>query len=333
MIELMRLAEVKILLACLVSLLVTGVAGKILLPALRRAKAEQRIRENGPIWHNAKQGTPTMGGFMFIIGIAITCLTVGMDDIIKGELGHIYILVFSLAFCAIGLMDDLTKLRKKRNLGLTAGKKFILQLIAAAAFVILMDVAGFLTPNLFVPFVNATIRIPMPIYYVFAAFVIVGTVNSVNITDGVDGLATGVTIPVAICFTMLALIWGYTTSGIFAAALAGGLVTFLMFNFHPARVIMGDTGSLFLGGAICATAFAMDVPLVLIPLGIVFIVEALSDIIQVTYFKLTHGKRMFKMAPLHHHFEMCKWSERKIFVIFTAVSAVFAALTYFTVKR
>ena len=161
---------------------------------------------------------------------------------------------------------------------------------------------------------------------VFCAFVIVGCVNAVNITDGLDGLAASVTIPVALFYIVAAFWWGATQLGVFAGALLGGLLAFLLFNAHPAKVFMGDTGSLFLGGAVAGMAFAIDMPLILIPVGIVYIIETLSDILQVGYFKLTHGKRIFKMAPIHHHFEMCGWSEGKIVTVFTAVSAVFCLL-------
>jgi len=231
-------------------------------------------------------------------------------------------------FAAIGFLDDFEKLRHKKNLGLTAAQKFLLQLAAAIAFVLLLRLNVYLTPILYVPFVNISIPLPEVVYLVFAAFVIVGCVNAVNITDGVDGLVSGVTIPVAVCYAAVAFAWGYAAQGIFAAALAGGLVGFLIFNFHPAKVFMGDTGSLFLGGAVCALAFSMDMPLILVPLGMVYIIETLSDIIQVLYFKLTHGKRIFKMAPLHHHFEMCGWNEYKVFTVFTAVSAVFSVISY-----
>ena len=164
------------------------------------------------------------------------------------------------------------------------------------------------------------------VYLIFAAFVIVGTVNAVNITDGIDGLVGSVSVPVALFFVCCAFWWGYTQLGIFAAAMLGGLVAFLFYNFHPAKVFMGDTGSLFLGGCVAAMAFAYDMPLILLLVGIIYVVETLSDIIQVTYFKATHGKRLFKMAPLHHHFEMCGWSEVKIVLVFTAVSTVFCAL-------
>jgi phospho-N-acetylmuramoyl-pentapeptide-transferase len=324
----------RLLSAFLISLAVTTVTGLILIPYLRRKKAGQSIREDGPVWHRKKQGTPTMGGLMFVAGIAVTCFIVGYPEIKDGDYGHLFVLAFALIYAAIGFLDDYEKLLKKQNLGLTAIQKFLLQLVVAVVFVLLMRLTGNLTPNLYIPFINIYVPILEPVYFVFAAFIIVGTVNAVNITDGVDGLATGVSIPVAVCFAAIAFLWGnnYLGIGIFGAALAGGLVGFLLFNFHPARVFMGDTGSLFLGGAICALAFAMDIPLVLIPLGIIYIVETLSDIIQVAYFKITHGKRIFKMAPLHHHLEMSGWSEYKLFFVFTAISAVFALIAYYSVS-
>ena len=317
--------------AFLVSLAVSVCVGFILIPILRRIKAGQTIREDGPVWHNNKQGTPIMGGFIFIAGITITCLTIGLPRIINGDLFHIFILLFALLFGGIGFYDDYMKLKRKQNLGLKVLPKFALQAFVAIGFLLLLRFTGNLTSGLYVPFVNATINLPEPVYFIFAAFVIVGTVNSVNITDGVDGLVTGVSIPVVLCFSVLALIWGMTDIGIFAFALLGGLAAFLFFNFHPAKVFMGDTGSLFLGGAICASAFAMDMPLILLPLGFVYFVETLSDIIQIFYFKLSGGKRVFKMAPIHHHFEMCGWSEYKLFVVFTAVSTIFAVISFFGV--
>jgi len=322
---------IQLIIAFSVSLTVSLAAGYFLIPALRRMKAGQSIREDGPVWHNKKQGTPTMGGVMFIAGVVIACLAAGFNEMKEGIFSHIFILVFALLYAMIGFLDDFEKLKKRQNLGLTAMHKFALQLAVAVVFVFFMQYTGSLTTNLYVPFIDATLAIPAPLYYIFAAFVIVGTVNSVNITDGADGLATGVSIPVAICFAVLAFIWGDATSGVFAAALTGGLIAFLIFNFHPAKVFMGDTGSLFLGGAVCALAFAMNMPLILITLGFVYFVETLSDIIQISYFKLTKGKRVFKMAPIHHHFEMCGWSEYKLFFVFTAVSAVFAVISFFGV--
>jgi phospho-N-acetylmuramoyl-pentapeptide-transferase len=272
-----------------------------------------------------------MGGAMFIIGITLACLAVGLSEIRKGSLNHIFILLFSLFYGTIGFIDDYNKLKKKQNLGLRARHKFTLQLIVAIGFVLIMRITGMLTSSLYIPFFNINIPVPEPLYYVFTAFVVVGTVNSVNITDGVDGLATGVSIPVAAFLMTVAYLWGQSATGIFAAALLGGLVMFLFYNAHPAKIFMGDTGSLFLGGAICAMAFAMDMPIILLPLGIVYFIETLSDIIQIIYYKSTHGKRVFKMAPLHHHLELCGWSEYKVFAVFTAVSVVFAVISYFGV--
>ena len=318
--------------ALLVSYIVTFAVGKMLIPALRRIKAEQSIRQDGPVWHNAKQGTPTMGGIMFIAGVALACLIAGFGDIKRFDLTHVYVFLFALAYAAVGFFDDYTKLKKKQNLGLIAKHKFLLQLVIAALFILVMRLSGNLTLNLYIPFINIYLPIPEPIYYIFAAFVVVGTVNAVNITDGVDGLAAGVTVPVAVCFTIVSILWRLGALGVFAASLVGGLLAFLYFNLYPAKIFMGDTGAQFLGGAVCAMAFAADMPLILLPLGIVYFVETLSDIIQVAYFKLTHGKRVFKMAPLHHHFEMSGWSERKIFAVFTLVSAVFAVISYFGVR-
>ena len=272
-----------------------------------------------------------MGGIMFIVAVSAVTVASGIREMAAGDYRHIFILVFALIYAAIGFLDDYEKLKKKRNLGLTAAQKFLLQLVVAITFVLLLRYKGYVSPNLYIPFINVIIPMWEPLYFVLAAFVIVGCVNAVNITDGVDGLVTGVSIPVALCFAALAFLWGYVTVGIFAASLTGGLVGFLLYNFHPAKIFMGDTGSLFLGGAVCALAFAMDMPLILVVLGIVYVVETLSDIIQIAYFKFTRGRRIFKMAPLHHHFEMCGWSEYKLFTVFTAISAVFAVISYFGV--
>ena len=320
--------ELEFGLAFFVTLLVAVGIALLLIPMLRKIKAEQAIREDGPVWHNKKQGTPTMGGFIFIIAITLTCFTVGLPEIIIGDLTHLFMLSFALLYGLIGFYDDYVKLKRKRNLGLRVLPKFAMQAAVAVGFLILLRHTGNLTTSLYVPFINIYITLSEPVYFVFAAFVMVGTVNSVNITDGIDGLVAGVSIPIALCFSVLAWIWDFTSIGIFTFALAGSLVAFLIFNFHPAKVFMGDTGSLFLGGAICAIAFAMDKPLVLLPLGFVFFIETLSDIIQIFYFKFSGGKRVFKMAPLHHHFEMSGWGEYKIFTIFTGVSIVFAIISY-----
>ena len=255
-------------------------------------------------------------------------------------------LIFALIYGAIGFLDDFEKLKHKQNLGLTARQKFLLQLVVAIAFIYLLRRFGLLhmsakpgSIDLYIPFFNRSVAIPEFIYVVFAAFVIVGTVNAVNITDGIDGLATGTSLPVFLFYTALCFLWGrrYLGLGVFAAAVTGGLLGFLTYNFNPAKIFMGDTGSLFLGGAVVAMAFAYDMPLILITLGIVFLVETLSDIIQVIYFKLTHGKRIFKMAPFHHHLEMGgwtgkKWKEKELFALYTLVSAIFAVISFFGVS-
>lgn len=324
----------RLLIAALVSFVVSAIAGKILIPVLRRMKAGQSIKEDGPTWHMSKQGTPTMGGLMFILGILCTLLLIGWTDIARGDFRALFVFCFALVFGVIGYLDDYEKVKKKENTGLTAGPKFLLQLAAAIAFTVLLRHYGYLAPHLYLPFVNLVVELPWVVYMVFAAFVMVGTVNAVNITDGLDGLSTSVTIPVAVFFSVMAIIWpGFAQLGTFSAAMLGGLCGFLVYNRYPAKVFMGDTGSLFLGGAVAALAFAYDMPLVLLLVGIVYICETLSDIIQVTYFKLTHGKRIFKMAPLHHHFEMCGWKETKIVAVFSTVSALFCLLAYFAVYQ
>ena len=324
----------KIILAAIIALVISAVAGKLLIPALVRLKAGQSIKEIGPTWHMTKQGTPTMGGLMFIIGIGITILIVGWPLMLQGDYTHLYVYVFAMVFGVIGYIDDYQKVKYKQNTGLTAIQKFVLQMAAAIAFLCLMRFEGLLSPNLYVPFLNKSIVMPWVAYLIFAAFVIVGTVNSVNITDGLDGLATSVTIPVALFFAVLGGYWGqYEQLGVFGGAMVGGLAAFLIYNHYPAKVFMGDTGSLFLGGAVAALAFAYDMPLVLILVGIVYICETMSDILQVGYFKLTHGKRIFKMAPLHHHFEMCGWNEKKVVAVFSTVSAIFCVLAFLGVMH
>lgn len=325
--------KLQILLAALISFIITAIVGKLLIPALRALKAGQSIKEIGPTWHMSKQGTPTMGGIMFIAGVLVAVLIGGWDNMLAGNFTHLYIFLFALVFGIIGFIDDYQKVVHHRNTGLTASQKFLLQLAAAIAFLCLMRYIGVLTPNLYIPFFQTHIVLPWVVYLIFAAFVIVGTVNAVNITDGVDGLASTVTLPVGAFFVLVAVLWADWSVGIFAAALVGGLGGFLLYNHHPAQVFMGDTGSLFLGGAVAAMAFACDMPLVLILVGFVYFCETMSDIIQVGYFKLTHGKRVFKMAPLHHHFEMCGWSEKKVVAVFGIVSLLFCILAYLGVYQ
>ena len=310
----------------IISFVLTLVIGWFLIPALRALKAGQSIKEIGPTWHMSKQGTPTMGGLMFIFAIGITVLVCSWRDLANQQRGGLYVFAFALVFGCIGFVDDYMKVVHHQNTGLTAGWKFLLQLSAAILMIVLLRYEGYLTPNLYIPFFQSHLVLPWPVYMVFAAFVMVGTVNAVNITDGVDGLSSSVTLPVALFFVIITAHWGQLELNVVASALLGGLLGFLVYNHYPAKVFMGDTGSLFLGGMVCALAFATDMPLILVFVGIVYIAETLSDIIQIGYFKLTHGKRIFKMAPLHHHFEMSGWRERKVVAVFAAVSAIFCAL-------
>lgn len=319
-----------LILTCITAFIIGIVMGKITIPLLRALKAGQSIRDVGPEWHNVKQGTPTMGGVIFIVA---TLFAVAADwtSIRAGDFSLVYLYLFALAYGLIGFLDDYIKVRKKRNLGLTALQKLVLQLVVAAVYLFVLYESGRLTFDLYIPFANVTFAIPHVVYFLFAMFVIVACVNAVNLTDGIDGLATGVTMPVMLFFGMVALRMQDDAVAKFSLALFGGLTAFLCYNFHPARVFMGDTGSLFLGAAVCGAAFALDMPLILIVVGLVYIVETASVIIQVTYFKLTHGKRVFRMTPIHHHFEMGGWSEVKIFTVFTLLTVALCILAWFGV--
>ena len=318
----------RMLLAGILAFAISAVVGRFLIPALRAMKAGQSIKEIGPNWHMSKQGTPTMGGIMFMVACVAAVLVFGWRDMTGGDFSALFVLVLALLYGAIGFVDDYAKIKKKENTGLTAGWKFLLQLAVAIAFLALMRMENHLTPNLYIPFVNVSVSLPWIVYLIFAAFVMVGCVNAVNHTDGLDGLAGSVTLPVAVFFAVLSAWWDKGAVGIFAGALAGGVLGFLVYNFYPAKVFMGDTGSLFLGGAVCGLAFALDAPLILIPVGIIYIVETMSDILQVGYFKLTHGKRIFRMAPLHHHLEMGGWSEVRIVLTFAGITIAFCLLAF-----
>ena len=326
------------ILSFIVAFGVAAIVGQILIPLLRKWKAGQSIREDGPTWHMSKQGTPTMGGLMFILAIGVALALAGWEELRRGNWNHWYVFLFALVFGAIGFIDDFQKLRHHANEGLTAPQKFLLQLAAAIVFTTLLRREGYLTPDLYIPFLNVEIvGIPWVVFMVFAAFVMVGTVNAVNLTDGIDGLATGVTLPVALFYMAVSAWFGRTDLAVLSAALAGGLAAFLIYNFHPAKVfmgdtgslfLMGDTGSLFLGGMVCGLAFALDIPLVIPIIGLVYVAEVLSDIIQVVYFKKTGGKRFFRMAPLHHHLEMGGWSETKLFCVFSGATLLLCGLAF-----
>ncbi len=302
--------------------------GRLLLPMLRALKAGQSVREIGPVWHNNKAGTPLMGGLMFIASL-IVCLLLNLPK--TQDYTAFYVLVLALCFGLVGFLDDFCKVRYKRDLGLTAIQKAMLQMAVSAIFLYLLYKKGVVTCDLYIPFVNVTVYVHPLAYIFFAMFVMVGCDNAVNLTDGIDGLSSSVTIPVMLFFVAAAVGMKRLDLAILPAALVGGLLAYLVFNFHPAQVFMGDTGSLFLGGVVCGLAFALDMPLVLIFVGFVYIVETLSDVIQVAYFKATHGKRFFKMAPIHHHFEKCGWKEEKIVFVFAGVSALMCLVGWLSV--
>ena len=319
----------RILIITLVGAVLSGVLGRLLLPVLRALKAGQSIRELGPPWHNNKAGTPMMGGLMFIFA-AILCLLICIPTM--SDYTVFYALIPALCFGFIGFLDDFTKIKFKRNLGLTSIQKAALQLIVSVLYLYLLYKEGSLSCNLYIPFVNMSLQIHPMVYIFFAMFVMVGCVNAVNLTDGVDGLCSSVTIPVMIFFAAAAVAMGRLDLALLPASLVGGLIAYLFYNWHPAKVFMGDTGSLFLGGVVCALAFALDMPLILILVGFVYICETMSVILQVGYFKLTHGKRLFKMSPIHHHFEMCGWKEEKVVLVFAGISAVMCVLAWFGIS-
>lgn len=298
----------------------------VIIQKLHQLRFGQKILEDGPTWHKGKQNTPTMGGVIFILAMGLAVLTCLPQMIVERDFRPLVMLGLSLIFAAVGFVDDWTKIKKKRNQGLTAKQKLLLQIAAAVLFLVVMRVMGYLTASFYIPFFGVTWELPWAVYLIFSVFIIIGADNAVNLTDGIDGLCSSVTMIVAIFFAIVLLREGNLGSA-FALALAGGLLGFFLFNKHPARVFMGDTGSLFLGGAVCAMAFAYDMPLVLIPVGLVYIIETLSDIIQVGYFKLTHGKRFFKMAPFHHHLELCGWSEWKIVIAADALTLLCCGLS------
>ena len=318
-------------------ILITGVVGcalswalgHFLLPVLHALKAGASIREIGPTWHNNKTGTPIMGGLMFIFA-SILCLMGNLPSMTDYSVFFVLVLVLCHGF--IGFLDDFTKIRHHRNLGLTSLQKAMLQMAVSALFLYAMYKAGVMDTHLYIPFWNRSFELHPIVYIFFAMFVMVGCVNSVNLTDGVDGLSSSVTLPVMVFFTAASCALGKYDLALLPVSLAGGLMAYLTYNWHPAKVFMGDTGSLFLGGVVCAMAFALEMPLILILVGFVYICETMSDILQISYFKMTHGKRLFKMAPIHHHFEMCGWKEERIVLSFAGVSAIMCVLAWFGIS-
>ena len=317
--------------AAIIAFGITALLGKWLIPFLHKLHFGQTIREIGPSWHKGKQGTPTMGGLMFIFGIVATmCAAVpilyktGASETLLMQVKLFAGAGMAVAFGAIGFMDDYIGVVKKRNLGLTERQKLILQFAVAAAYLGSLALAGGNTATT-IPFVG---RIDLGFwYYILAAVLIVGLVNAVNFTDGVDGLNSTVTFFVFLALGLCAGLQSMTGLSLLGTVSAAACIGFLVWNFHPAKVFMGDTGSLFLGGMVAALAFGIDMPILLLPLGVVYWMEILSVVLQVTYFKATHGKRLFKMSPIHHHFEMCGWSEVKICAVFGLITLLGGVLS------
>lgn len=319
----------RLLITAILGCVLSGVFGYFLLPVLRALKAGIKLRKIGPTWHNQKAGTPVMGGLMFIAA-ALVCLLVNVGFL--KDYTVLYVYVMALAFGAIGMVDDFAKIKHDENLGLTALQKLLLQMAVAAFFVYVLYRNGSLSTSLYIPFVGCSIHVHPLLYVVLTMFIVVGCVNSVNLTDGIDGLSSSVTLPVMVFYLAAAVARDRLELALLPAALIGGLIAYLFYNWHPAKVFMGDTGSLFLGGVVCAMAIALDMPLILVFVGFVYICETLSVIAQVGYFKLTHGKRLFKMSPIHHHFEMCGWKEEKIVLTFAGVSAIMCVIAWFGIS-
>ena len=318
---------------------VSAVSGYFLIPYLHKLHFGQTILDIGPSWHKNKQGTPTMGGFMFIFAILIASvvgyfmLSQGKNDLWHGtqvEIARYWgTILLAVSFGIIGFVDDYIKVVKKRNLGLTAIQKLIMQFVAAGLYMLILYTAGDTSTVLIIPFLGQ-----LDLGLVYFPLCVVGIVyitNSVNLTDGLDGLCGSVTCVSALGFMMVSAAMGFGGINLLSTALAAACLGFLVWNFYPAKVFMGDTGSMFLGGMVTGLAFGVGMPLILAFLGIIYICESVSVVLQVISFKTT-GKRIFKMSPIHHHFEMCGLSEVKIDFAFSAVTAGGAVLAVLAVR-
>ena len=306
-----------------IAFLICIIIAPVLIPFLHKLKFGQQIREEGPSWHQKKSGTPTMGGIIFILA------SLGATMFFVRDTAVITVMLFALGFGLIGFADDFIKVVLKRNLGLTAIQKFALQALFSVAFVVVLGAFDMLQTDIYIPFTNMSLDLGW-FYIVFVVFIMVGFTNAVNLTDGLDGLATSVTAIVSLFFALAAFLFGNKELCVFMVALFGGCIGFLVFNHYPAKVFMGDTGSLFLGGALAAASIVLKMPLILVIAGIIYVIEALSVMLQVASFKLT-GKRIFKMSPIHHHFEMCEWNEVKIVTVFCMVTVLFCIIAYFSI--
>lgn len=323
------------LLTIVVVFMSTVIITKKLIPVLARKKIGQKILEIGPNWHKSKNGTPTMGGIGFVLSITITLfivLTIFGKELDNRENSSIInVFLYAILNGIIGMIDDIAKIRKRENEGLTPKGKLILQSIASILFLFLMSQNSVVSTSVKIPFADLEIELGF-FYYIFAFLLLCGVTNAVNLTDGLDGLASTCVLSVGafISFVGLAAIESVALC-FFGASLLGAMLGFLIFNFHPAKIFMGDTGSLFLGALVVGISFAINNPLLVLIYGFVFICEALSVVLQVTYFKLTKGKRLFKMAPLHHHFEKSGYSEIKVVYLFGIISVIFCIIAFFAI--
>ena len=313
----------------LLAFFLSEMLGKRLIPLLHRLKFGQTIREEGPAWHQKKSGTPTMGGVIFIAAILVVSVIamavcqlflplkpVAADDSVADITRLFAGILMAVGFGLIGFLDDFIKVVKKRNLGLTSRQKLLAQLLVSSVYAVALYLAD--ATRIHIPFIGFW---DAGIWFIpITVFILVAMTNATNLTDGVDGLCATVTLAATLFFLMLCNV--FTGFSVFMSATAGALAGFLVWNLHPAKVFMGDTGSLFLGGVLCAVAFGIGRPFLLVPFGIIYVAETVSVVLQVSYFKWTHGKRLFKMSPLHHHFEMCGWSENKIVTVFTLVTVI-----------
>lgn len=306
----------RIIIPVLIAFVISAALGPIMIPFLRKVKAGQTVREEGPESHLKKTGTPTMGGIIILAAITVTSLIY-----VKDYPKILPILFSTLGFGLIGFIDDYIKVVLKRSMGLRAWQKMLLQFVVTAVFAYyVVNISG-ISLSMKIPFFKGIYMDLGLLNIPFLFFVMIATVNGTNFTDGLDGLATSVTILVATFFTVVAV---GTGSGIepITCATVGALLGFLLFNVHPASVFMGDTGSLALGGFVAAVAYMMQMPLFIVIVGFIYLIEVVSVILQVSYFKLTGGKRIFKMAPIHHHFELCGWKETKVVAVFSIITAI-----------
>ena len=327
------------------SFVLTYLLGILIIPILKKLKAAQTTKEIGPVWHKQKTGTPTMGGIFLIFGIIITCLMSVfsmpfLSDNLKFTSLNLqsaeFVKLIAALFCSIGLgligfMDDYIKVINKQNKGLSAFQKTTFQLTIVLAYFITLKLNGCICTKVCVPFFGQ-IEFNF-LYYVFSVIGMYGIINAVNLTDGLDGLASSVTAVYAMAFIVITNILQNFGMNILSCALLGGCLGFLIFNFYPAKVFMGDTGSMFLGGMVASLGFGVNEPVLILIIGIIYVIEAMSVVIQVCYFKITGGKRIFKMSPIHHHFEMSGFSEVKILTMFCIITAIFGVLGISFIKN